>query len=166
MIPQILTNMNVFIDGRSFQNKASSVQLPMLRRKMETNRLAGMDSEIDQPVGLEKLEGGFTIRGIDREVLTFFGLAHDNMFSGNFRGAFKDEDGQVHQVIVTFRGILAEVDMGEWTAGNGETKFTCSCRAYKLEIDGRTVYDIDVTAPKRVINGVDELAAERAALGI
>lgn len=37
---------------------------------------------------------------------------------------------------------------------------------YKLEVDGRPVYEIDALGMKRVINGVDQLAAQRAALGL
>ncbi|EGH24729.1 major tail tube protein, partial [Pseudomonas amygdali pv. mori str. 301020] len=37
---------------------------------------------------------------------------------------------------------------------------------YKLEVDGRVVYEIDALGMKRVINGVDQLAAERSALGL
>lgn len=37
---------------------------------------------------------------------------------------------------------------------------------YKLEIDGRVIYEIDALGMKRVINGVDQLAAQRTALGL
>lgn len=37
---------------------------------------------------------------------------------------------------------------------------------YKLEIDGRVMFEIDPVNCVRVIDGVDQLAAERAALGI
>lgn len=37
---------------------------------------------------------------------------------------------------------------------------------YKLEIDGRVMYEIDMVNAVRVIDGVDQLAAERSALGL
>jgi len=37
---------------------------------------------------------------------------------------------------------------------------------YKLEIDGRVMYEIDVVNMVQVINGVDQLAGDRAALGL
>lgn len=37
---------------------------------------------------------------------------------------------------------------------------------YKLEVDGRLVYEIDALGMKRVIDGVDQLASQRAALGL
>lgn len=37
---------------------------------------------------------------------------------------------------------------------------------YKLEIDGRLLYEIDPLGMKRVVNGVDQLAAQRTALGL
>jgi phage tail tube protein FII len=33
-------------------------------------------------------------------------------------------------------------------------------------VDGRTVYEIDPIGMRRVINGVDQLAAQRSALGL
>lgn len=39
-------------------------------------------------------------------------------------------------------------------------------RRYRLEIDGRIVHDIDAERMVRVVDGVDQLAGQRAALGI
>ncbi|HFX0607365.1 TPA: phage major tail tube protein, partial [Pseudomonas aeruginosa] len=47
-----------------------------------------------------------------------------------------------------------------------EFKYSVGVTYYKLEVDGRVVFEIDPLAPLRVINGVDQLAETRAALGI
>ena len=43
---------------------------------------------------------------------------------------------------------------------------TLALRYYKLEIDGETIHEIDVENMTRVINGTDQLAARRRALGL
>ncbi|MBC7213290.1 MAG: phage major tail tube protein [Pseudomonas sp.] len=75
--------------------------------------------------------------------------------------------GKINPVVVTLRGSLKEVDMGDWKAGDkAEIKHNVSLTYYKLEVDGRTVYEIDALGMKRVIEGVDQLAAQRTALGL
>jgi P2 family phage contractile tail tube protein len=68
---------------------------------------------------------------------------------------------------VTLRGALKEVDMGDWKSGDkAEIKHSVAVTYYKLEVDGRLVYEIDALGMKRVINGVDQLTAQRIALGL
>lgn len=167
MIPQMLTNFALFLAGKGYAGKVSKVTLPKLKRKTEAHRGGGMDAEIDMPMGLEKLETSFSLVGVDRESLAFFGIASAGAFNGTFRGAFTDRKGGVVAAVATYRGLLTEVDMGDWEAGKkGETKYSATLDYYKLEVDGRVVFEIDPLANIRIIDGVDELAAERAALGM
>lgn len=167
MIPQTLTNFSLFLAGTNYAGRVSELQLPKLKRKTEAWRGGGMDGEIDLALGIEKLEGGFTLTGIDRESLAMFGRANGGAFNGMFRGAFTDKSGRVTSAVVVLRGLLTEVDMGSWGSGKkNETKYTVTADYYKLELDDRVVYEIDPIGNIRVIDGVDELAAERAALGM
>ncbi|MDB6447083.1 phage major tail tube protein [Pseudomonas sp. 21TX0197] len=167
MIPETLANLNLFVDGVSFQGDVPSLTLPKLTLKMEEHRGGGMDAPVELDMGMEKLEANFTTTGVRRESLKFFGLADGTAFNGTFRGAYKGLKGKVTPVIVTLRGALKEVDMGDWKAGDkAEIKHAVSLTYYKLEVDGRTVYDIDPLGMRRVINGVDQLAAQRSALGV
>ena len=43
MIPQILTNLNLYVDGRGFAGRVTEIQLPKLKRKTEEHRAGGMD---------------------------------------------------------------------------------------------------------------------------
>jgi len=167
MIPETLANLNLFVDGVSFQGDVPSLTLPKLTLKMEEHRPGGMDVPIEMDQGMEKQEASFTTTGVRRESLKFFGLADGTGFNGTFRGAFKGLKGKITAVIVTLRGSLKEVDMGDWKAGDkAEIKHNVALTYYKLEIDGRVIYEIDALGMKRVINGVDQLAAQRTALGL
>jgi P2 family phage contractile tail tube protein len=118
-------------------------------------------------MGLEKLDASFTTNGVRREVLKHFGAFDQTSFNASFRGAFKGQKGATKAVVATLRGGLREVDPGEWKAGEkAEFKYSVSVTYYKLEIDGRVIFEIDPVNCVRVIDGVDQLAAERAALGI
>ncbi|PLV26388.1 phage major tail tube protein, partial [Pseudomonas guariconensis] len=75
--------------------------------------------------------------------------------------------GKITPVVVTLRGSLKEVDMGDWKSGDkAEFKHSVAVTYYKLEVEGRVIYEIDPLGMKRVIDGVDQLAAQRQALGL
>ncbi len=70
-------------------------------------------------------------------------------------------------VVATLRGLLKEVDPGDWKAGEkAEFKYAVAVSYYKLEVDGREVYEIDPVNGVRAINGVDQLAGMRNDLGL
>jgi P2 family phage contractile tail tube protein len=167
MIPEVLHNTNMFVGGNSLQGDVPSLNLPKLSVKVEEYRAGGMDAPIDMDMGLEKMEASFTTNGVRREVLKHFGAFDQTGFSASFRGAFKGQKGATKAVVATLRGGLREVDPGEWKPGEkAEFKYAVSVTYYKLEIDGRVMFEIDPLNCVRVIDGVDQLAAERAALGI
>lgn len=167
MIPQVLKNMALFVDGVSFAGDVPTLTLPKLTQKNEDYQGGGMLAPIEFAVGLEKMESAFTTNGVRREALKFFGLADQTATNLVFRGAFADLKGRVVPVIVTMRGGIKEVDMGDWKPATvGEIKHGVKITYYKLEIDGRVMYEIDPIAMVMLIDGVDQAAAERSALGL
>ncbi|MEL7941026.1 MULTISPECIES: phage major tail tube protein [Pseudomonas] len=167
MIPQTLSNTNLFVDGVSFAGDVPSLTLPKLSIKTQDYQAGGMDAPIALDMGLEKMEAKFSTNGARREALNFFGLADQGGFNGVFRGSFKGQKGDAVPVIATVRGMLQEVDPGDWKVGElAEFKFNVVVSYYKLEVDGREVYEIDPLNSVRRINGVDQLAALRGHLGL
>ena len=167
MIPQMLSNTNLFVDGVSFAGDVPSLTLPKLTVKTEAHRGGGMAGEIDMDMGLEKLEASWTSTGVRREMMKYFGLSDQTGCNAVFRGAFKGLKGATTGVVATLRGGLREVDPGEWSAGSkAEFKYAVDVTYYKLEIDGRVMYEIDPINSVRVIDGVDQLADVRNVLGL
>ena len=167
MIPQVLFDTNLFLGGISFSGDVPSVTLPKLTVKTDSFRGGGMGGEIEMDMGLEKLESSFVTTGVRRESMKYFGLADQTSCNAVFRGAFKGLGGKVTPVIATMRGMLKELDMGDWKPGDkAENKYAMALQYYKLEVDGRVMYEIDMVNAVRVIDGVDQLAAERSALGL
>lgn len=167
MKPQTLYNTNLFVDGVSFAGDVPSLTLPKLTLKTEEYRGGGMDGGVDREFGLERMEASFSTNGVRREVLRLFGLADGEGFNGVFRGAYRDQSGRTTRVVATLRGLLKEIDGGEWKPGSlAEFKYSVGVSYYRFEIDGRVMYEIDPIGCVRVIDGVDQLADVRAALGM
>ncbi|KAB0686555.1 phage tail protein [Burkholderia diffusa] len=167
MIPETLYNCNTFVDGRSYAGRATSMSPPKLKLKTDDFRAGGMDAAVKVDQGMEALEASFAMATMEYDVLKFFGLVDQGAFNGVFRSVFKDRSGNSKSVVVYLRGMLYEVDPGEWKPGDKvDAKFNVSCDYYKLEIDGAIVHEIDIFACKRVINGVDQLADVRKKLGM
>lgn len=167
MIPQTLVNMNLFVDGKGFAGVVGELNLPKVKRKSEEYRAGGMDGPVKIGMGIELMEASFSLMGMSAEALAGFGLADDTNFNASFRGAYKDQKGEIVPVVATLRGMVDEVDPGSWKPGEkAETKVTIACSYYKLEVDGSTVYELDPVGCVRTINGTDEAAKERAAIGM
>lgn len=167
MIPQVLYDTNLFMGGISFSGDVPSVTLPKITVKTDSFRGGGMGGEIEMDMGLEKLEASFVTTGVRREAMKYFGLADQTACNAVFRGAFKGLAGKVTPVIATLRGLLKELDMGDWKPGDkAENKYAIALQYYKLEIDNRVMYEIDMVNCVRVIDGVDQMADVRNALGL
>ena len=167
MIPQVLYDTNLFMGGISFSGDVPSVTLPKITVKTDSFRGGGMGGEIEMDMGLEKLEASFVTTGVRREAMKYYGLADQTACNAVFRGAFKGLAGKVTPVIATLRGLLKELDMGDWKPGDkAENKYAIALQYYKLEIDNRVMYEIDMVNCVRVIDGVDQMADVRNALGL
>ena len=118
MIPQTLYNTNLFVDGVNFAGDVPSLTLPKLTIKTDEYRGGGMAGAIEMAQGLEKMESSFVTKGVRRESLKHFGLADGTAFNATFRGAFRGQKGAVAAVVATIRGLLKEVDLGDWKAGD------------------------------------------------
>ena len=167
MIPQVLTNCAAFVDGVSFAGDVPTLTLPKLTQKVTDYQGGGMSAPIELATGLDKLEAAFTTNGIRRESLKYFDLSDQTACNVVFRASYKGLKGRVTPVVVTMRGGIKEVDMGDWkAAGEAEIKHALKLVYYKLEIDGRVMYEIDPINMVQVVDGVDQLAEERSALGL
>ncbi len=167
MLDDILKNMALYVDGRGYAGNVESLTLPKLTMKTEEFRNGGMDAPIDVELGMEKLEAEFTLTRFDRDMLGLFGLAQGQNVPLTVRGAIESDSGGILSVIVNLQGFVRELDFGDWQPGEKATlKSMVSLRYYKLTHGTNAVHEIDIPNMVRIINGVDQLALTRAALGI
>ncbi|MFT5702891.1 MAG: P2 family phage contractile tail tube protein [Rickettsiales bacterium] len=166
MIPKILKNFNLFIDGRGYAGKCEEVNPPKLTIKSEEYRAGGLDAPVAIDMGMEKLEASFTLSEYDTNVLQQFGLISGDAVQVTLRGATQD-DTTTSAIVIKLRGMYTEMDMGKFAAGEkGSLACTIACRYYSLEIDGEQLVEIDVNNMTRVIGGVDKMAEIREAIGV
>ena len=159
--------MNLFVDGRGFAGDIEELTPPKLSIKNEEFRGGGMDAPVEIPMGMEKLEASFTLKNYSKDVLNLFGLAPGNNVPLTMRGALESSDGSVKPLVITLRGRIRELDDGSWKSGESATlKVAMSVDYYKRTLDGDDVHEIDIDNMIRKINGVDQLEAQRSALGM
>lgn len=166
MIPKILKNMNVFVDGNGYAGRVEEVTLPKLTVKTEEFRGAGMDAPVEIDMGMEKLEMDITFVEYDSEIFKMFGLVPNRSTTLTIRGAVVSND-EPSSVVIYVRGFIKEIDMGNWKSGEKNTaKATYSCDYFRLIINNEEVVEIDVVNMIRKINGTDQLETIRNILAI
>ena len=125
-----------------------------------------MDIPVAIDMGMEKLEAELTFAEYDAELFRLFGLISNNNIALTIRGAIQ-ATSEAEAVMVNLRGIFKELDAGSWKAGDKTTlKCTVAVSYYKLTIDKRELIEIDIENMVRKINGNDQLATLRQALGV
>ncbi len=76
-------------------------------------------------------------------------------------------DFSASTIIATLSGLITTSEPGDLKPGTNATlKVSMDVQAYKLEVNGEVIFDIDLVNAKRVIGGVDQLAEIRRAMGI
>ena len=167
MLDDILKNMALYVDGRGYAGNVEELTLPKLTMKTEEFRNGGMDAPIEVELGMEKLECEFTLTRFDRQALSLFGLAPGQITPLTIRGVVVSDNGVQLPVVVNLQGIVREMDPGTWKPGEKATlKIMMALRYYKLTHGLNTVHEIDIPNMVRVIDGVDQLALTRLALGV
>ncbi|GFR20643.1 phage tail tube protein FII [Trichonephila clavata] len=108
MLPKILKNFNVFVDGRGYAGKIDEVTLPKLTIKTEEYRAGGMDIPINIDMGMEKLEAEFTFAEYDSELFRLFGLIDGNSVSLTLRADYKAVEENFMQTITLNNPITVD----------------------------------------------------------
>lgn len=164
---QILKNFALFVDGKGYAGQAENFKPPTLTLTGEDIRVGGMDSPVFVEMGQEKMESEFHLQGYKSDVLALWGVGPGRIIQFVARGAVENLDGTVESVNITMNGTVREMAPDQWEAGKkAGLKFTLALRSYTYTQDGTVIHDIDVLNMKRIVNGTDRLAAQRAAIGI
>jgi P2 family phage contractile tail tube protein len=168
MLPKILKNFAVFVDGRGYAGKVEEITLPKLTIKTEEYRAGGMDVPIAIDMGMEKLETDMTFSDYDSEIFKLFGIISGNLVALTLRGALQEPDKtDAIPVVLHLRGTIRELDFGTWKAAEKATlKMAMDLRAYKLTYNNADLIEIDAENMIRKIDGTDQLATFRTALGL
>lgn len=163
-LPRTIRNFNAFVDGISYFGKATEAKLPQPKVQTEAHRGAGMEGPVGIDMGLEGMTAEITFAEWDPALLKKFGKTERFVLRPAQLG---EEDNEATAIIVTVAGLVTTNETGDLKPGTNATlKLTMDVRSYKLELDGEAIHDIDLVNAKRVIDGVDQMASIRSAMGL
>jgi P2 family phage contractile tail tube protein len=166
-LPKILRNFSLYVDGIGYAGKVTEATPPTLTVKTDEFRAGGMDAPVEIDMGMEPLNLSFILAEYSDSLLRQFGLLDQNAVQVALRGAMVDNGTAATSVVVNGTGHFKEFDPGNFVAGdNTEAKFNMGLRYYKMTIGGDVIHEIDVENMVRIINGEDQLASIRTAIGI
>lgn len=162
--PRVIKNNNAFINGESYAGLSDVAKLPNLNLQKAKHRAAGMDGAATLDMGTEDMTAEVSLKEWAPPALKLIGTRKRMVLRPAAQGKLHDD---VRTIIVTLGGLWGGIDFGELKPGSdAPVKLSLEVDYYRLEIDGEEIWDIDLIAGKRVIGGVDQLAALRAAMGM
>lgn len=193
MLPRVLKNFNLFVDGRGYAGRVEEVTLPKLTIKTEDYQLGGLDTPVQLDMGMDKLECELTLSEYDTHAIKLFGITDSSDIPTIARGSFVDPilnaitsvsgSGQialtlrgglggetlaeVTPAVIGLTGNVIELDFGQWKAGeHAPLRIRLALRYYKLQIGAENLVEIDVENKLRKINGADQVSALKGITGI
>jgi P2 family phage contractile tail tube protein len=165
----ILQAFTMYIDGDDFGYDTETVQLPTPTPTTQEYQGGGMDLKVNQPMAaLDALEATIKMSGINPEIMKKMAKGPGRTTRLTFRGAVLDEPtGKYVTHIAIVEGAPNFGSRDEWKRGEkAGFEFTMNgIIYYRYESDADVIHEIQAWPPKRIINGVDELADINAALG-
>lgn len=162
--PRTIKNYNAFVDGVGYAGRVTEGMAPAIKIKTEKHRGAGMDGSLAIDMGMEDLTASLTVVEYIPALLTLIGTRKNLVLRPAQLG---EEDFEADTIIHTCGGRWTELDPGTLKPGDPTAlKLVCAVDYYRLDMNGQTLIDIDIEGGKRVIDGVDQLAGIREAMGL
>lgn len=163
-LPRVIKNFNAFWDGISYFGLAEQARLPAVRIQTEAHRGSGMDGPIGIDVGQEAMSAEITFSEWSVAILGKLGRHERFVLRPAMTSA---TDFSARPIVATMAGLITASEPEDLKPGTvSKLKMVMDVRAYRLELDGATVFDIDLANGRRVIGGTDQLAELRRAMGI
>lgn len=147
----------VYVEGQTFVGNTASITLPALEMRMSDDEQMGLPGTIERFFGIEKLEAELVFNTIDNRLLGQFGSHNVRNKNYMVRYSCQANDGEVRYGVAEFSGRARRVERAAMTNGEEITTTTLmvTCISYKETFDGTEIYDIDIEAPKVIVDGED-----------
>ena len=162
--PRTIRNFNAFVDGNSYAGRVLEGKLPELKLMQADHRGGGMDAPAPQDMGMEAMSSELTVAEWTNELVTLIGTRKRLVMRPVARAESpEDTDG----FVATMGGLWVSANFGDLKPGSDSPiKLSLAVDYFRLTKNGEELFEIDVQAGKRVIGGVDQLAALRKAMGV
>ncbi|MBJ7550733.1 phage major tail tube protein [Marinomonas ostreistagni] len=167
MAINILKNFNLTVDGRGEVGAIDEYTPPTFEILTEEYRGGGMDSADDIDMGMAPIEVMFKMNGYDLETMALWGVGQGSSIPLTARGWLQDQDGVNTSIIHNMTGRITKMEQEAWKAGERSgVVFTVRPKYFKITHGSTVITEIDIKGSVRNINGTDQLAAMRSALGL
>ena len=162
-IPTKINKYNVYNEGNRLLGMGDEMTLPDFEASSETISGAGILGEVDDPTvgyfGNQEVEIPFRV--LDQEAMDMMDMTKAVQLT--IRGAQQTTnsagDIEYRQMRVVIRGRAAKFSPGKVKAGAAmETKVTLTMLYILIELDGKSVLELDKFNEVYKVNGVDVLA--------
>ncbi len=166
MIPRVLHDFSLVIEGRPAHGLVETLTLPKLSRKMDDYQAGGMSGPVSLDLGQEALSLSFTLAEFEKDVLRSWGVFGVAALNTRFLGAALADDGSVDAIEISARGRWQVLEMGEAKKGDrAKMKVEMPLAYYSYVANSETLIELDLIQGIEVVGGVDRRAAIRAAIG-
>lgn len=163
-----LLNARVFLNGRDYGGMAEEVTLPEIKAVTKEHAPCALSGKLDIPVGTDKmtlqLKGDFD----EAFVAAMADIHHIHMIQVRCNMPGYDAGGryQEQSVVAHIRGLSTGPKFGAIKGQEpGTVEYTLNVWAYKLEVDGIPLFDIDIQNRKHDVLGKNLNATGNSNLG-
>lgn len=165
----ILQGFTMTIEGLDFGIDTEEVELPIPTPVTQEYRGGGMDLGMNMPMAaIEALEITVKMAGHPPAVMRHLALAPGRTRRIMFRGAvLREMDGEYDTHLCVVEGSPNGGSRDRWQRGekSGLEFIVNGVKYFRYEAADRIIHELQHWPPKRIVYGVDQLAAINAALG-
>jgi hypothetical protein len=163
-----LVNANVYLNGVSYAGMASEVTLPEVKALTKDHQPSSLAGKMKVPMGLDEMT--LVIKGdFDAAfVATCADIYHLQLLQIRCNLPGYDESGRAieQSVVANLRAMPTGSKPGAVKGQDAsEQDYNFNVWAYKLEVDGVPLFDIDLTTNKHQVLGKNLLATANENLG-
>ena len=140
----ILKDCTISLEGDNRIGQAKSMTLPVIERKVEEMRNAGMIKPREVAMGYEKTEAAFTEAAFDPAAMALFGVYPNRDTNIIVYGYMESENGTEHSARAECVAMLKKMDAGDWAPGEAaEAQYDIAVHEVRLFVDETLIYEID-----------------------
>ncbi|MDR6954119.1 P2 family phage contractile tail tube protein [Ancylobacter sp. 3268] len=165
----ILQGFTMYIDTLDFGIDTETVELPLPIPTTQEYRGGGMDLAVELPMAaIGALSITVKMSGLNPDIMGRMAMAPGTTRRITFRGGVLQEtDGSIVSHVCVADGHINGSSRDTWSRGEkvGLEFVINGVKYYRYEANAQIVHELGAWPPKRIINGVDQLAGLNAALG-
>lgn len=163
-LPRVLKNYNFYPDGMSYAGRFATITPPALALVLDEHRAGGMDAPTSLDMGMEAMRMTGVLNDKDDAVM---GLLFKPGVQFLLRGSAQAQGQASEPILITMRGKISRMEQAEWSPGTKTAdNLTFELDYFKYRQRDVELIEIDVLNMVRRIGGVDQLADQRADIGL